>query len=162
MDIIIRKALIEDLEIIATLVNNSVKELQKDDYDSNTINQALELVSGLDTLVINGRLQVAEYDGLIVGCGGYSLIPKMSYKAELKSYFVLPEYARKGISTKLLNHSIEQCIKVGVTQFCLSATLTGVPFYKRNGFTPIHEFDHKLSNGNTFRLVEMQRNLVPE
>ena len=161
MEAIIRTAYIEDLDEISELVQASVQSLQKKDYDSNTIVQAMELITGFDVLINNKQFFVAEYDGCIVGCGGFSTMQGDKTCAELKSYFILPEHARKGISTQLLEHSVIKCIKAGVSFLKLSATLTGVPFYKKNGFTVAREFDQVLSNGDSFRMVEMERIIAP-
>lgn len=161
MEIIIRTAHIEDLEEVTALVGQSVRGLQKIDYDSNTILKAMELVTGLDKLINLRQLFVAECSDCIIGCGGFSLINEDNIYAELKSYFVLPEYSRMGVSTKLLNYSINRCVEEGVSLLRVAATLTGVPFYKKNGFTVTREYDHALSDGSSFRMVEMERISAP-
>lgn len=59
---------------------------------------------------------------------GFVEISKKSYIANL---FVLPEYQKQGIGTRLLKRAEKYCGKVDIT---LDASTDAIPFYERNGY----------------------------
>jgi hypothetical protein len=77
MLLLVRQAVIADVPALENLIRASVLGLQTDDYTVEQREQALELVFGVDTqLIEDGTYFVAEakvgQDQVIAGCGGWS------------------------------------------------------------------------------------------
>ena len=79
MTIHIRLAVSADIPVLRTLIDASVRGLQKGDYTPSQIESALATVYGVDTqLIADGTYFVAEDESdagappLIVGCGGWT------------------------------------------------------------------------------------------
>tara|TARA_R110001606_G_scaffold314821_1_gene461650 strand:+ start:148 stop:627 length:480 start_codon:yes stop_codon:yes gene_type:complete len=159
MNFTIQTAKIEDLESIQVLINRSTRELQRGFYEESEIEAALELVSGLDVLIQSGQYFFAESDGVIAGCGGVSLVQGEKMSAEIRGFFVAPEYARKGVASKVLKHCEAYCKEKGVQSLFLASTLSGESFYRKLGFIEIGRFKEPLSNGQFFDLVNMEKKL---
>ena len=65
--------MMDDLAVLQSLVSDSVWVLQADDYTDAQREAAIRLVYGVDTqLIRDGTYFVAEHDGEIVACGGWS------------------------------------------------------------------------------------------
>ncbi len=150
----IRLAQKRDLDEINALINMSSKELQSGFYKSNVIEEALELVTGIEALIEAETFLVAVQSEKIIGCGGYVNAHTFS---ELRAFFVHPEFSRKGIASKIMSKCIEHSAEVGFKQIKLVATLAGVPFYTKLGFTEVSREIIALSSGSQFEVVEMTR-----
>ena len=69
----LRAATPEDAPALEALIRRSVHGLQADHYDAEQREAALGSVFGVDhRLIADGTYLVAERDGRIVGCGGWS------------------------------------------------------------------------------------------
>ncbi len=68
-----RVAVLDDIANIAALIPLSVRGLQAGYYTSEQMDGALGTVFAVDSqLVHDGTYFVAEADGVVVGCGGWS------------------------------------------------------------------------------------------
>ncbi len=131
----IRTAAFEDVPAISALIDSSVRSLQAEDYSPAQIEGALNSVFGVDsTLISDGTYFVAEADGAIVGCGGWSkrrtlfggdqspdredssLDPACD-RANIRAFFVHPAWARKGIGSGILAACEEAAVKSGFSGF---------------------------------------------
>ena len=120
MDYTIRKAVVSDRAAIQQLIAESARGLSRDDYSEEQIEGAIKTVFGVDTnLILDGTYFVADNDGELVGCGGWSkrrtlfggdqfasrdgseLDPKTE-AAKIRAFFIHPEHARKGIARAIL------------------------------------------------------------
>src|ERR687883_1532202 len=71
--ILIRQATTEDIPELERLIPESVRALSSDYYTKEQIESALVNIFGVDTqLIADGTYYVAEVDGRVVGCGGWS------------------------------------------------------------------------------------------
>ena len=113
-----------------------------------------------------------EAEPLIVGCGGWSkrktlfgsdrqagreddLLDPAVDAAKIRAFFVHPDWARRGIGSKLLQACETAATEAGFHRFELGATLTGVPLYTARGFRPIEEIEVPLNNGTTLPIIKM-------
>jgi N-acetylglutamate synthase-like GNAT family acetyltransferase len=119
----------------------------------------LELVSGIEELIAAGSFLVAEYENKIIGCGGWAIDISESQKAEIRGFFVHPDYARRGVAKLLLTTCENECLHKGIQTLYLTATLSGEPFYKKCGFSEFGRFRQGLSNGESFELVKMAKEI---
>ncbi|WP_409524982.1 GNAT family N-acetyltransferase [Nitrincola sp. MINF-07-Sa-05] len=160
MDCTIRYAQPQDLNQIRTLITESTRSLQREHYSLNQINNGLELIQGIDQLVMAGTLAVAQLDDLIIGCGGWTQQNASSPKeAELRAFFVSPAFSGMGVASTLLRHCEDACRAIGVYHLTLASTLTGESFYLRNGFESLGPNTKLLASGELFKLIMMQKSL---
>lgn len=143
------------------------------------IASAIRFVFGVDTaLVDDGTYFVAEREGAIVGCGGWSrrrtlyggdqrpvgpadLLDPSHEPAKIRAFFVAPEAARQGVGRAILARSEAEARTHGFTSLELMATLPGVPFYSALGFEGIEDVTDRLPDGVPLRFVRMRRAIAP-
>lgn len=152
MTMIIREAKVEDAQAIMALHERSVLGLCQGDY---TLEQLQDWV-GRGTLekyqyrLENHQTWVAELDGKTVGYVRWN--PATN---ELCSIFIDPDYARRGIATKLMVIACEDAAAQGVGEMWLDASLNAVPFYKTLGWQFVENRVH-----GSLACVRMMRHLV--
>lgn len=148
-DIVIRKATINDLEIIQKLNNGLFEyeaELELDNYikDWALGEDSKEYFSGL---INNEFVIVAEVDNKIVGYLAGSLYRDATFSyyegltAEVDNMFILAEYRKFGIGSKLMNSYIEWCKQNDAKRVFVTASIGNdntIEFYKKIGFTPLN------------------------
>jgi GNAT superfamily N-acetyltransferase len=175
MNLTIRPAVPADIPVLTALIAASVRELQAQDYTSSQLEGALASVYGVDTqLIADATYFVAEVDGLIVACGGWSkrktlfggdhcegredslLDPKCD-AAKIRAFFVHPEWARRGIGTRVLEACESAAVAEGFTRFEMGATLTGVALYKARGYREVEKIGVPLANGELLAIVRMEK-----
>jgi GNAT superfamily N-acetyltransferase len=176
----IRQAKASDIPALHSLIELSVRGLQKDEYTSAQIEGALGHALGLDTQLIEDRTyfvaEPMEQQGMIVGCGGWSnrktlfgsdhgpnrenifLDPKTD-AAKIRAIFVHPKWARQGLGTLILKHCEEAAQRAGFTNLEMGSTLTGVPLYALNGYAPCETVAVPLPNGEKLPIVRMVKTL---
>ncbi|EIC30714.1 MULTISPECIES: GNAT family N-acetyltransferase [Methylomicrobium] len=159
MDPNIYKASLKNLARIRALISKSARILQSPYYKQSEIETALELVSGIEELISAGSFFVAEYQNSFIGCGGWTIDASDAQKAEIRGFFVHPDCARRGVATRLLAACENECLHKGIQTLYLTATLSGEPFYKKCGFSELERFRQGLSNGESFELVKMAKEI---
>lgn len=121
MEILLRKATLDDRPAIAELIAVSARGLSQGDYTEEQIESAIGTgVFGVDTqLIADGTYYIAEFDGRMVGCGGWSRrrtlfggdtfadraserLDPACEPAKIRAFFVDPAWARRGIGRALL------------------------------------------------------------
>lgn len=173
----LRAAVAADVENLAALIRESVLGLSGSDYSPRQLESALLHLFGVDTrLIEDSTYYVVEAEGRPVACGGWSrrrtlfggdqyahreddrLDPKTE-AARIRAFFVHPHWARRGIARLLLRECERSALASGFRQLELMATLTGLPFYQREGFTVLERQDLELPDGVRFALARMTRDL---
>lgn len=176
-DLRIRAAVPEDAEVLRALIAESVRGLGRADYSMAQLSSALTHLFGLDTrLIEDGTYYVVEARGRIVACGGWSrrrtlfggdqyadrsddrLDPALE-PARIRAFFVHPDWARRGVARRLLAECERAARASGFRRLELMATLTGIPFYEREGFDVLERQELELPNRVKFPLARMARNL---
>ena len=146
MDLIIRKATIDDLQKIQEL-NLKLFEKEYKEYDP-LLN--LNWTFGKEgteyfknrILKEDGCVLVALVDNEIVGylCGGIREAEKyrnLPIVAELENMFVLEKFRSKGIGTQLVNECVKWCKAKNVGKIRVEASAPNkkaIKFYRSNGF----------------------------
>lgn len=171
--------LAEDLDVprIAELIPISVRALQAGYYSSAQMEAALGLVFAVDRQLIQDRTYfVAESEGRLVGCGGWSrrrslcggdhgrtcpdeLIDPATDPARVRAFFVHPDYARQGIGRRLLEACETAIREAGFRHVELAATLAGVPLYAACGYLATEQFAVELPNAPDLPVVRMNKTL---
>jgi GNAT superfamily N-acetyltransferase len=169
-----------DIPVLTALIAASVRGLQTLDYTASQRESALASVYGVDTqLIADGTYFVAEVDSMAVGCGGWSkrktlfgadhcvgredaLLDPAIDAAKIRAFFVHPDWARRGIGTRILEASESAAAAAGFTRFEMGATLTGVALYQARGYSAVENIDVPLPDGEGLQIIRMQKHLPRE
>jgi N-acetylglutamate synthase-like GNAT family acetyltransferase len=173
--LIIREATIEDRDAIGQLIAESARHLSREHYSDTQIEAAIAGVFGLDSDLVDDRTYfVAESDGELVGCGGWSrrktlfggdqyssrdtgyLNPETE-PAKIRAFFIHPQHARKGIARAILSRCESEAKAHGFRALELMATLPGIEFYKSCGFAEMGNYALDLAGGVKLELVPMRK-----
>src|SRR5688500_14931887 len=116
----LRLAREDDVSSLEALIPLSVRALQAAHYSPAQMDAALGPVFGVDRqLIRDGTYFVAEREGAIVGCGGWSrrrslyggdggreledaLLDPQRDAARVRAFFVHPDWARRGIGRSIM------------------------------------------------------------
>jgi GNAT superfamily N-acetyltransferase len=174
----VRKAVAADVPILCQLIEASVRGLQAADYSPAQIEGGLKSVYGVDSqLIADGTYFVAqtlESEETIVGCGGWSqrktlyggdqfsaredsLLDPLNDAAKIRAFFIHPNWARRGIGTLILRACEDAAVAAGFTRLEMGATLSGVAFYRAQGYAEIENQMVQLDNGNVLPIVKMAK-----
>jgi len=175
---IIRKATMDERDTLRELIAASARHLSREHYDDRQIETAIATVFGVDTdLIEDGTYLVAESDGQMVGCGGWSkrktlyggdqytsrdggYLDPESEPAKIRAFFIHPDHARKGIARAILSQCETEARAQGFRALELMATLPGIEFYKSVGFKETGNFDLQLTEQVKLELVPMRKELL--
>ena len=183
----IRQAVATDIPLLRELIDASVRGLQAQDYTPTQLESALKTVYGVDSqLIADGTYFAAEAEAdevepknpkrkrVIVGCGGWSkrktlyggdrwtgredeLLDPLRDAAKIRAFFIHPEWARRGIGSRILETCEAAARAAGFTRFEMGATLTGVPMYRARGYVELEHLEVPLANGETLPIVRMAK-----
>lgn len=150
-DIIIRKAQLEDLNIIQNL-NNELFKLEKENYDSTLVRDWPLSEDGkqyFEDLIINHYVIVAIKDDKIVGYLAGSINEKGSYEeiqyGEINNMLVDNNFRGLGIGQLLIDKFKQYCKDNNINNLKVVASaknIKAIEFYKNNGF---NDFDITLT-----------------
>lgn len=173
----VRKATLDDRQAITLLIAESARELSRQHYADEQIEAAISSVFGVDSdLIEDGTYFVAELEGRLIGCGGWSrrktlfggdqfsnrdagMLDPATEPAKIRAFFVHPQHARKGVARAILSVCEREAKDHGFRALELMATLPGIKFYQANGYTNIGNFDLDLADGVKLPLVPMRKQL---
>ena len=175
----IREARRSDTESIAELIAESVRGLAVGFYDNRQIELSIRSVFGIDhQLIEDGTYFVAESDGQIVGCGGWSkrktlfgasaygesrdpelLEPKVD-AAKIRAFFIHPSAARKGIGKAILQRCEDEASAAGFRKVEMMATLPGVPLYSACGYEKAESVAIPVGEGLEIECIRMFKQLI--
>ena len=174
----IRQALPADLPTLTALMEDSVRQLGTQNYSQEQLESALAHIFGIDPeLVEDGTYYVAEIDGTVAGCGGWSRRSTLYGKhqaeiamgqesvvpsegaAKIRAFFVHPHYARRGVGRQLMQTSEAAASENGGQRLELVATLTGVGLYRKCGFHVVDTLEVVTPDGITLQAIRMEKEL---
>jgi GNAT superfamily N-acetyltransferase len=173
----IRQAALQEVPILRTLIDLSVRGLQAEDYTATQIEGALATVYGVDTqLIVDGTYFVAEANSTIIACGGWSkrktlyggdhcagredsLLAPPRDAAKIRAFFVHPAWTRRGIGSMILKACEAAARAEGFARLEMGATLTGVPLYRARGYVALEHLTVPLPDGESLPIVRMEKHL---
>lgn len=148
----LRRAAPADGAALEGMARASLRRLGAAHYRSELIETWIEAYGLIDPATIAaGTLYLAEAEGQVVGCAAWSphamhgcgdcaldgsdaLDPNRD-PARIRTVFVHPDWARRGIATRLMACTEAAAREAGFRRgFRLLATLAGVPLYRRLGY----------------------------
>ena len=173
-----RRASLDDIPEIEQLIALSARGLSRGDYSEEQIEAALGAALGVDSqLVRDGTYFVAETDGTLVACGGWSwrktlfgadgqadrepesLDPTRD-GARVRAVFVPPGGARRGRGRATLELCEAEARKSGFMSAELMATLPGERLYRSCGYISQDPVQHTLPGGVAIQFVPMRKHLT--
>jgi N-acetylglutamate synthase-like GNAT family acetyltransferase len=171
----IRKATLADVPAIKSLIATSARMLSASDYTTEQIEAALLGVWGVDTEIIRDETYfVGEVDNELVLCGGWSrratlfggdaydqresrLLDPRRDAARIRAFFVHPNWARRGLGSRLLALCEREARAAGFVVAELVATLPGQRLYARHGYVATGRRSDTLPGGVRIDSVPMRR-----
>jgi GNAT superfamily N-acetyltransferase len=174
----LRLAREDDIPALEELIPLSVRSLQASHYSAAQMTAALGPVFGVDRqLIADGTYFVAEHQGQVVGCGGWSkrkslfggdrarketdeaqLDPERD-PARIRAFFVHPAWARRGIGRSILMACEQAILEARFKTVDLVATLAGEPLYASFDYTVVERYEIALPNGLSLPAVRMTKRL---
>jgi GNAT superfamily N-acetyltransferase len=167
----------DDVPALEALIPLSVRTLQALHYSPAQMEAALGPVFAVDQQLIRDRTYfVAERDGVVVGCGGWSrrrslyggdhareqedaLLDPQQDSARVRAFFVHPEWARRGIGRSIMNACEAAIVEAGFRSVDIVATLAGEPLYASFGYALVERFEIALGSGVSLPVVRMTRSM---
>lgn len=177
-DFSLREATLDDRAVLEELIAESARGLSRPHYSAAQVEAALGSAFGVDSeLIRDGTYFVAEAEGRVVGCGGWSrratlfgsdaqpgrrseLLDPSRDAARIRAFFVHPGWARRGIGRAILEKCESEARAHGFRSAELLATLPGHRFYRRFGYAGDERVAHELPGGVTIDFIPM-RKLLP-
>jgi GNAT superfamily N-acetyltransferase len=174
----LRKAALSDVPALNALIARSARGLSLADYRAEQIEGALRGAFGVDTLLLADETYfVAEDEGRLVGCGGWSfrstlfggdaragrdssILDPKTQAAKIRAFFVDPGCARRGIGSLLLNRCEAEARAKGFSCVELMATLPGVKLYAARGYAAGAQVSFDMGSGECIEFVPMNKTLV--
>ena len=144
----------DDLDVLRSLMDAAISELQKPFLDDAQIRSS-RTIMGLDTqLVDDGTYFIVESGGEIAGCGGWSfrgtlyggdqspgrsaaLLDPATEAARVRAMYTHPDHTRKGVGRLILALCEDAARAAGFRSVELMATMSGEPLYRACGYLPI-------------------------
>lgn len=147
MDLIYKKASLEDLELLTQTRAHVLRAANAlpEDADMNEVKRQTRRY--YETALPGGsHIAYLVFDGTrLVGSGGVSFFQVMptyhnpsGKKAYIMNMYTDPAYRRKGIAYRTLDLLVRDAKRLGVTAISLEATDMGRPLYEASGFVPMN------------------------
>lgn len=179
MSFFIRKAVLKEVAEIERLIAESVSGLSREDYSARQIELSIKSVFGVDSeLISDGTYFVAEADGKIVGCGGWSkrktlygassyahsresgMLDSKTDAAKIRAFFIHPDWARKGIGKAILEVCEAEAKSNGFQAAEMMSTLPGVRLYSVCGYEGDERASIPVGDGEEIICVKMSKKLI--
>jgi GNAT superfamily N-acetyltransferase len=178
MTVALRKAMLTDVPTLESLIARSARGLSTEDYRPSQVEGALKGAFGVDSQLLSDQTYfVAEENGNILGCGGWSfrstlfggdaragrdsaMLDPRTQAAKIRAFFVDPSQARRGIGTLLLERCEQEAKAHGFSRAELMATLPGVKLYAARGYVGTEMVRYEVGPGESIEFIPMGKNLV--
>ena len=172
-----RPARPDEANAIDTLMKASTRDLFPAYYDAVQTEASIEYIASVDTtLIADGTYYVAEIDGELVACGGWSrrdklftgagetvgtarLLDPASEPARVRAMFVRPGWTRRGLGRLILETCEAAARAEGFRKLALMATMPGRPLYEAYGFRGTGEIMVRMPNGVEVACEPMEMSL---
>ncbi len=138
----IRVARPDDAAEISRVIFRSYSTLYRGWYQDDVLAAALPAMTRANPrLLASGRYFVAEIDGRVVSCGGWSpekpgigVIPRL---AHVRHFATDPDFINRGCGGALLRRSLDEAKAAGFAEIESVSSLTAEAFYARHGFRQV-------------------------
>jgi len=174
--LVVRYARADDGDTLEALQRLALRRLAVTHYSGAHIEAGLDFVGTLDpALIEDGTYYVAEIDGRIVGCVGWSfrarilgndqtiegnpsrrLAPDVD-AARIRAVFVHPSWTRRGIGRGLVGTAEAAAQLQGFRRFTLVSTLNAEALCCRLSYQPVEQVFLDLPNAVRLKAVRMTK-----
>lgn len=152
-----------DAAAVSHVLARSFGVLYRGWYQDDVLNAALPAMTRANpALLASGRFFVAEIEGRIVACGGWSaekpggaLVPRL---AHARCFATDPDFINRGCGGAILARSLKEAAAAGFAEMESISSLTAEAFYARNGFHAVSMVRQPMG-GAIFACVLMRRRL---
>jgi GNAT superfamily N-acetyltransferase len=169
-----RLATLDDVGELSALITLSIRQLIGAYLDAARVEASHEIM-GLDTqLIEDGTYFVVASRDRIAGCGGWSrratmfggnhssgrstrMLDPATEPARVRAMYTHPEFARRGIGTRILGACAAAAAAEGFGMLELVATVAGEPLYAVNGFSVVERIEVPTTSGVTVPCARMRR-----
>lgn len=170
---ILRTAEAGDRDALRAMQALSLRVLAAPHYPAHAIEAFIDRIGTMDDdLIEDGTYHCVVWRGEIVGCGGWST-RRPSYsvheagpaagpgarRATVRSVYVHPRWARRGLGRRVMDKIEADITAAGFPRAELTATLAGVPLYRRLGYREDRLVRLDLGRGVSFRGIAMWKPL---
>ena len=165
-----------DLPALRSLMTLAINELQSEFLSPEQV-IASRAIMGLDTqLLEDGTYLLAEKDGVIAGCGGWSrratlyggdhsadlrdpkFLDPIQDAAKIRAMYTHPAFARQGVGRLILSTCEKAAAAAGFAVVELMATLSGERLYAVSGYRLVETVEVKVQ-GAVVPLIRMRKAL---
>jgi GNAT superfamily N-acetyltransferase len=171
----LRLATLDEAAAIEALMKASIRDLVPQFYDAAQTESSVQHVAVVDRMLIeDGTYFVAEADGDLVACGGWSrrdklytgsgaasgdvrLLDPATEPARVRAMFVRADWTRRGLGRRILAACEAAAKAEGYRTLALMATLSGLPLYQSYGFRVLTYAAVALPNGVTVDCASMEK-----
>jgi GNAT superfamily N-acetyltransferase len=170
----LRKATSDDAPQLLELHRAALTVLARSHYSAQQIDSLLRYVPTLDDALIDDRTYfVAEADGRIVACGGWSLRapgyqPVLGQERQapgsgarpalIRAMYTHPDWSRRGLGRRILDAAEKEARKQ-VDEIELDALLPGLPLYAAAGYLPVRNHAMRFPDGEAVPVIYMRKRL---
>lgn len=133
MNLKLRQARLDEAELLTDL---AMRSKQSNGYDDEFMAQCRNELTVTDESLFAAEFWVAEDEAknyTVCGCVGLS-VDEEGNSAEVHSFFIDPDWKRKGIGRRLWQDLVKRAGNMGIMQLRLDADPSAVAFYEALGF----------------------------
>jgi GNAT superfamily N-acetyltransferase len=174
----IRPASPADIGALRDLQRSAMRSLGAGYYTPTEVAAAVRCICVPDPeLIDGGTYPVAELDGRLVGCGGWSLRRKayagpaasetdaaprdpLTEPTRIRAMFTAPDVARQGVGRAIPAAAEDAARAAGFRRARLGAMLSGEAFYRRSGYVEIGRETAPLPGGTDIEVIVMEKDLA--
>ena len=161
----LRLATIDEEAAIDALMKASTRDLFPNFYDAKQTESGVQHIAVVDRMLIeDGTCLVAEVDGELVACGGWSrrdklytgsgaasddvrLLDPATEPARVRAMFVRSDWTRRGLGRRILEACEAAAKAEGFRMLTLLSTMPGLPLYENYGFRILERMDVAMPDG---------------
>lgn len=135
-DVKIRLFRPKDVDQIARLFHNTVREINIRDYSSSQVKawapDNFDFRNWLE-VCLSRYVYVAEKDGIIVGFG------ELELNGHIDCFYCHKDYQRCGVGSQIYRAIEQKAMELGLQRLFTAASITAKPFFQHLGFVTITE-----------------------
>jgi putative acetyltransferase len=160
LDVVLRTAEAADLATIRRLHALSFATLASGEHSPAQIAAHTELTESPEyrTDVLRSHLMLAlSPTGEIIATTGWIAVPQEPSTARIRKVFVHPDWARRGLASRLVRDAELRAIEAGYSRMVVRANRNAVPLYRKLGYEPLREGVMTAPGGIELPVVFMEK-----
>jgi predicted N-acetyltransferase YhbS len=165
MQVTIRVATPDDAPAVRAVLEDSYPALMAPAYPAELLARVMPLITRPHPrLLAEGTYYLAEVDGEIAGCGGWSFWGPGGEAAEpglahIRHFAVCASWTGRGVGRSLYDRCEAEARAAGADRFEVQSSLNGEAFYARLGFERVGPIDVPMGPDVAFPSILMRRSI---